>query len=99
MNEDRRKAFKQYDLNKQRALCIATKFIPKDSMKLYYSELCNGCKCNNDKQEYLECCYCQDGSYYEEEQTVHIKLSNNSTISFEPNTRGLRSKIKGIDVL
>jgi len=66
--EDRVKAFKQYDMNRIRALSIATKFIPKDSVKLYYAELCNGCKCNNDKQEYLECCCCQNGSYYEEEK-------------------------------
>lgn len=30
---------------------------------------------------------------------LNINLINNSTISFEPNTRGLRSKIKGIDTL
>lgn len=30
---------------------------------------------------------------------LNISLINNSTISFEPNTRGLRSKTKGIDIL
>lgn len=37
--------------------------------------------------------------YDEEKRTVYIDFANNSTISFEPNTRVLRSKIKGVDVL
>lgn len=52
------------DVNKQRALYIATKFIPKESISLYYAELCKGCRCNNDEQEYLECCHCEDGNLY-----------------------------------
>lgn len=62
--EDRVKAFKQYDINKQRAISIATNFIPKESIKLYYAEICKGCKCDNDREEYLVCCYCQNGSLY-----------------------------------
>ena len=30
---------------------------------------------------------------------LNITLTNNSTISFEPNTRGLRSKMKCIDIV
>lgn len=28
---------------------------------------CNGCRFNNYKEEYLVCCYCQDGDLYEKE--------------------------------
>ena len=37
--------------------------------------------------------------YDEEKRILHIDFANNSTISFEPNTRGARSAIKVIDVL
>jgi hypothetical protein len=55
----------QLNENKNRALCIAKKFISKDSMDLYYKEICNGCTYNNENIEALCCCYCQDGNYYE----------------------------------
>lgn len=53
--------------NKNRALHIAKSFIPKGNIKDYYKEICNGCTYKN-VSECLECCYCQDGSYYEEDK-------------------------------
>jgi len=53
---------KQNECNKNRALFIAKSFIPKDSISLYYTEICNGCKYK--RIECLEFCYCQDGDNY-----------------------------------
>lgn len=77
---------KNYDLNKNRALFIAEKFIPKESYPLYEAEICNGCKYNNNGEENLECCYCQSGSYYEDKYTIiGIDLASDSDMDFEEN--------------
>lgn len=55
---------KLYNLNLNRKISIATKFIPKEAYHLYEQEICNGCTYNNKSEEQLACCYCQDGSLY-----------------------------------
>lgn len=30
-------------------------------------EICKDCKCDNTREEYISCCYCQDGDLYEKE--------------------------------
>lgn len=62
-----KKIQQQINMNKDRALFIAKSFIPEDSKALYYKEICNGCQ-HDDKEEFLECCYCQDGNCYMEDE-------------------------------
>lgn len=70
--------------NNNRALSIAKSFIPNESEKLYYREICNGCKYDKEV-ECQECCYCQDGIFYVKDTVIKKQYIENCAMCSDCN--------------
>lgn len=73
---------------------MAMRYVPDDKKEEIRKKICEGCKYNNGEEQ-LACCYCQEGSLFEEKEKNKLSRGNRrKTPIIEQNEADCSSELK-----